>query len=126
MDAGRAAAMDALFATTWPTRTRCKSAIPQFSFYKTLNDKLLDLVGRGRKAEATSALRETTGCDLQTAKAWVARNGLECFANPPYPRCGIRYELRKQNNVVSAGMTGLKCCEIAVSRTTGFWIYVTP
>jgi hypothetical protein len=79
----------------WPTCSRCQSKIPQFQFSPALNERLLDLLARGRKTECVMAIRDESGCDMPTAKTWVAHHGLDCFQNPSCPRCGKPVRTRR-------------------------------
>ena len=74
----------------WPTCSRCHMKIPQFQMSSELRDRLFNLLAQGHRAESVAVIRNKSGCNTPTAKAWVVHEGLECFSGetPLCPYCG--------------------------------------
>src|SRR5215469_2215041 len=74
----------------WSTCSRCHAKIPKFQMSAELRNRLFNLMAQGRRTNAAASLQIESGCDVQTAKAWVAHEGLECFSakTPLCPYCG--------------------------------------
>lgn len=81
------AAAELLPESEWATCSRCRGKIPKFALTAEFNSELLELLAKGRRSQAIFLLHEKSGCDIPTAKAWVAHYGLEHFVSPVDPVC---------------------------------------
>lgn len=75
--------------TDWRTCPNCQAKVPQFRLSSALEDRLLKLLSQDRRSGSVWVIRNASGCDIRTAKTWVAHQGLRCFVTePPCPYCG--------------------------------------
>lgn len=83
--------------TLWSRCPECEGLIPEFEFSEDFGARLEELKARNDRMEIMKELRRASGCDLPTAKDWIAHKTYTIVPKPKAycPDCGARLRTAK-------------------------------